>query len=43
MLLSHFGSLSAVKAATLEELTALPGINEETARNLINHFHKDKI
>ena len=43
MLLSHFGSLSAVKAATFEELTALPGINEEIARNLINHFNKDKI
>ncbi len=43
LLLSHFGSLSAVKTATLKELTAVPGINEETAKNVIDHFNKEKI
>lgn len=43
LLLSHFGSLSAVKNATLKELTAVPGINEETAKNVIDHFNKEKI
>ena len=42
LLLSHFGSLSAVKNATLKELTAVPGINEETAKNVIDHFNKEK-
>ena len=40
MLLSRLGSLSVVKKATLEELTALPGINEETAKNIVEYFRK---
>lgn len=45
LLLSHFGSLRAVKVATLEELTAVSGISGEIAANIINYFdnqEKDK-
>jgi len=35
-LLRHFGSLNAIRAATLEELSALPGMNRKTAEAL---FH----
>ena len=40
MLLSHFGSLSALKSASVEELTAVSGINEETANNIVSYFAK---
>jgi len=33
-LLRHFGSLHAIRAATLEELSALPGMNRKTAEAL---------
>ncbi len=36
-LLRHFGSLNAIRAATLEELSALPGMNRKTAEAL---FHR---
>jgi excinuclease ABC subunit C len=36
-LLRHFGSFSAIRAATLEELSALPGMNRKTAEAL---FHR---
>ena len=35
-LLRHFGGLNAIRAATLEELSALPGMNRKTAEAL---FH----
>ena len=43
MLLSRLGSLSAVKNATAEELTALSGITAELADNIIGYYKKDKI
>jgi excinuclease ABC subunit C len=36
-LLRHFGGLNAIRAATLEELSALPGMNRKTAEAL---FHR---
>jgi excinuclease ABC subunit C len=36
-LLRHFGGLNAIRAATLEELSALPGMNRKTAETL---FHR---
>lgn len=38
-LLKHFGSTSAVKTATLEELEAAPGMNKRVAREVWCHFH----
>ena len=43
LLLSHFGTLSALKAATVEELKTVKGINSETAENIVKYFKKDKI
>ena len=43
LLLSHFGTLAALKNATAEELKAVKGINEETAENIVKYFGKDKI
>ncbi len=43
LLLSHFGTLSALKSATAEELAAVKGINAETAENIVKHFSKEKI
>ena len=42
LLLSRLGSLRAVKKATLEELTALPGITDGIAKNIIEHFKEGK-
>ena len=42
LLLSRLGSLRAVKEATLEELTALPGITDGIAKNIIEHFKEGK-
>ena len=42
MLLSRLGSLSAVKQATEEELSDLPGINEETAKRITEYFKKER-
>jgi excinuclease ABC subunit C len=38
MLLKHFGSITEIRAATLEELCRLPGINDRIARSI-----KDKL
>jgi len=38
-LLTHFGSLKKVKAATLEELEATPGMNKATAKTLWEQLH----
>ncbi len=38
-LLRHFGSLKAVREASLEELTNVPGIPQSCAENIWNHFH----
>ena len=37
-LLSHFGSLQAIREATIEELTAAPGITAELAQNIKEHL-----
>ena len=38
-LLKHFGSVSAVKEASLEALEAAPGMNRRVAREVWSHFH----
>ena len=42
LLLGHFGTLTAVKKASLEELTAVSGISSAIAENIINHFNKQE-
>ena len=37
-LLRHFGSLTAVKNATLEQLTAVPGVPEQVGRRVYRHL-----
>lgn len=37
-LLNHFGSLEAIREASLEELTAAPGINAELAQSIKEHL-----
>ena len=39
-LLAHFGGLSAVKKASLEELTAAPGIGAVLAQSIYRYFHE---
>lgn len=38
-LLKALGSLRAIEAATVEELTAAPGVGEKLARKIHDHFH----
>lgn len=40
-LLRHFGSLQAVKAASVEALGAVKGVGEQTARNIYEAFHDE--
>jgi excinuclease ABC subunit C len=35
-LLDHFGSVAALKKATLEEIAQLPGIGVKTAESIVN-------
>ncbi len=37
-LLSEFGSLDRILAASIDELTAVPGINEELAQSIKSHL-----
>ncbi len=37
-LLNHFGSLQAIREATVEELTAAPGITAEIAQSIKDHL-----
>jgi len=39
-LLRHFGTAKAVSRANVEDLTAVPGISEETARTVYGFFHE---
>lgn len=39
-LLSHFGSVDAIKEATLEELSAVPSMNESVAKNVKDFFSR---
>lgn len=41
-LLKHFGSLSAIRNATENDLLAIKGINKINAKNIYEHFHKSK-
>jgi len=42
-LLSHFGSMRAIRAASLAELAAAPGVDVRTARRIYMHFHPDEV
>jgi excinuclease ABC subunit C len=39
-LLHHFGTLKAIERASTADLSAVPGINAETARRIYEHFHE---
>lgn len=41
LLLNHFGSAKAVKAASLSDIIAIPGINHALAEAIYGHFHPD--
>lgn len=41
LLLSTLGSLTAVKNATADQLTSVPGITEKTAEEIMKYFKKD--
>ena len=41
MLLTRLGSLTAVKNATADQLTSVPGITEKTAEEIMKYFKKD--
>lgn len=38
-LLTHFGSVKAIKQASLEELNQIPGMTRQAAENVYKHFH----
>ena len=40
-LLSHFGTLGALKAASVEEISAAKGISQRDAEAVYGHFHKN--
>jgi len=42
MLLNHFKSIKKIRAATLEELSALPGINRNVAESVKNALNPNK-
>ena len=39
-LLNHFGSVDAIKDASIEDIAKVSGINKKTAENIYNYFHK---
>ncbi len=39
-LIRHFKTISAIKAANLEELYTVPGVSKATLQNIYNFFHK---
>ncbi|MGB9793103.1 MAG: excinuclease ABC subunit UvrC [Thermacetogeniaceae bacterium] len=41
-LLKHFGSLSRIRDATLDELAAVPGMNRKAAAALYDHLHREE-
>ena len=41
-LIKHFGSFSAVAAADIEQLSAVPGIDKKTALSIYNNFHSEE-
>ena len=38
-LLAHFGGISAIKGASLEELCTVKGISKKDAESIINYYH----
>ncbi len=40
-LLKHFGTISRIKKATLEDLTKVSGINKKIAEDIIEHFNQE--
>ena len=42
LLLKHLGSAEKIKSASLEELSALPGIGKKTAQMIYNFFRKEE-
>lgn len=42
ILLKHFGSLTAIRKATIEELLAVKGISKTNAENIYAHFRKSE-
>lgn len=41
-LLNHFGSVSKIRTASLEELQAVPGMNRQAAQNVYQYFRENK-
>lgn len=41
-ILKHFRTLAAVRKATVNELCEVEGINESTAINIYNHYHRNE-
>lgn len=39
-LLNHFGSVAAIKDASVEDIAKVAGISKKTAENIYNYFHK---
>lgn len=39
-LLNHFGSVEAIKDASIDDIAKVSGINKKTAENIYNFFHK---
>ena len=39
-LLNYFGSVEAIRDASIEDISRIPGINKKTAENIYNYFHK---
>jgi excinuclease ABC subunit C len=41
-LLKHFGSIKKIRAATLEELSAVPGMNRKAAENVLTRISDEE-
>jgi 5'-3' exonuclease len=39
-LLNYFGSVKAIKDASIDDIAKVSGINKKTAENIYNYFHK---
>ena len=39
-LLNYFGSVEAIRDASVDDISRIPGINKKTAENIYNYFHK---
>jgi len=40
-LMKYFGSISKIKAASIEELKNVPGMTQKASESLYNHFNKE--